>query len=154
RVLQALAVRRWDVVAAPPDVDLFVPVLGCRLGLAEALQVAVVALVQRLVLDDRKIGNAELAERDAERLLRAHQLRGEGAGEGALRVAESYSGGVRLGAPLLGQRDVDPAGEAVLEVPLRLSVAEQDEDGHVGFLSMTRARETSRLSELVVASRR
>ncbi len=41
--------------------------------------------------------------------------------------AQQLAAAARLGHPLLGQVDVDPAGEQVLGVPLALAVAEQDQ---------------------------
>ena len=41
-------------------------------------------------------------------------------------LAELLTAADRLGAALVGQRDVDPAGEEVLGVPVALAVAEQD----------------------------
>jgi hypothetical protein len=40
---------------------------------------------------------------------------------------ELLAAGDRLLATLLGQRDIDPAGEQVLRVPFALSVAQQDQ---------------------------
>ena len=50
--------------------------------LVQAGQIAVVALVQRLVADDRNAGLTHLAEQEIERALRALQRRGEGDVEG------------------------------------------------------------------------
>ena len=46
----------------------------------------------------------------------------------------------RLGAALLGQVDVDPAGEEVLGVPLALAVAEQDQGVRHAWISSVRGR--------------
>ena len=56
-VFQGLAflAGRGDVVGASPDLDLRVAVLGRRFGLVQPLQVAVVALVQRLVALRRQV---------------------------------------------------------------------------------------------------
>jgi hypothetical protein len=42
-------------------------------------------------------------------------------------AADQLAALARLGLALGGQVDVDPAGEAVFEVPLALAVAKQDE---------------------------
>jgi hypothetical protein len=45
------------------------------------------------------------------------------------------AGLARLGTALLGDVHVHPAGEAVVEVPLALAVAQQDESGgHIQFI--------------------
>src|SRR5215212_1098911 len=47
-------------------------------------------------------------------------------------IAELPTTAQRLGTALVGERDVDPAGEEVLGVPDALAVAEQDDGvGHV-----------------------
>ena len=51
----------------------------------------------------------------------------------ALLAHQAATGG-GLGTALFAQVDVDPAGETVLEVPLALAVAQQDElAGHWGL---------------------
>jgi hypothetical protein len=40
-----LKFRRWDVIAASPDKNLFFAVLFCSLGFIEALKCAIVTLV-------------------------------------------------------------------------------------------------------------
>src|SRR5438876_691389 len=47
-----------------------------------------------------------------------------------LPAAKLLAGSARLGLAARRERLVHPAGEAVLEVPLRLAVAEQDQVGH------------------------
>src|SRR5581483_10582692 len=131
---QALAAGGRDVVAAAPDVDLLVAVLLRGLRLVQPLQVAVVPLVQRLVALDREIVRCELLEDDRERLLRAHELRREAAREADAGFLQAAAGAARLLASLLGERDVDPAREAVLEVPLGLAVTEEDQNGHAHSL--------------------
>ena len=44
-----------------------------------------------------------------------------------VRVLDQLAAAHRLGATLLGEVDVDPAGEEVLLVPVGLAVAQQDE---------------------------
>src|SRR5258706_10821671 len=50
RVLEALTAWRRDVIAAAPDVHLLLAPAAPRIVLIEAGQVAIIALVQRLVL--------------------------------------------------------------------------------------------------------
>ena len=120
-----------DVVAAPPQLDLGLAVLGRRLLLVEPLQRAVVALVQPPVAADRQPAPPGLAE---------GQL---GGGDGPdqhrgvqdPQVEVVLGGHQRPGRPGLGlavgaQLDVDPPGEQVLGVPDRLPVPEQDQVGH------------------------
>jgi hypothetical protein len=80
RVFQALAARpRWGyVVAAAPDVDLLLAVLFAGFVLVQALEVAVVALVQGLVALGRQAGLAEHVEHDGQGVLGALQVGGVG----------------------------------------------------------------------------
>src|SRR6478736_6283754 len=69
--------RRRDVVAAAPDEHLLLAELGRRLGLVEALQRAVVPLVQAPVLLDRQPQPVHLFQREVERADGALQQGGE-----------------------------------------------------------------------------
>ncbi len=125
--------RGRDVEAAAPEHELLLAVLLHRLLLVLALEGAVVALVEPPAALDRDpvpVGGVERQARgvDGATLHRGVHDVGEDAG-----LAEELTPADRLGAALVGQRDVDPAGEEVLGVPLALTVAEQDEGvGHVG----------------------
>src|SRR4249919_620902 len=55
---------------------------------------------------------------------------GEAAIEFEALVGQQASGAAGLGDALLAKVDVPPAGESILEVPLRLAVAQQDERRH------------------------
>jgi len=59
--------------------------------------------------------------------------RGEGESRQHALFGEQSPGGARFLRALFGHVDIPPAGEAVLEVPLRLAVAEQDEGRHQPF---------------------
>jgi murein tripeptide amidase MpaA len=59
----------------------------------------------------------------------------------SLSDRQQRAGGGRLGHARFGQVDVPPAGEAVLEVPLRLAVPQQDQSGHQAG-SLTRLAES------------
>ena len=117
--------RRRGVVAAPPDQHLLVAVLLGGLALVEALQPAIVALVEAPGVHHRQPGAVELVERVPERAGGAL----EDAGVGDVEVVT-----LRLQQParLLGlldaggrQIDIGPAGETVLEIPGRFAVADQ-----------------------------
>src|SRR5262245_45062015 len=117
---QALAPGRSDVVAAAPELDLGVAELLRRLGLVETLEVAVHALVEGRIL---------LGGQCAE----AGRLEGQGGGvdralqDGGVELVDAVAAqllarGARLVLALGRERHVDPAREAVLEVPLGLAV--------------------------------
>ena len=118
--------RRRDVVGAAPDLDLLLAVLGRGLGLVQALQRAVVALVEAPALVHRDPVLVQLAQRDVEGADGALERGGIGHVEAQAFLAHQAAAGRGLGPALLGEVDVDPAGEAVLEVPLALAVAQQD----------------------------
>jgi hypothetical protein len=95
------------------------------LGLVESLQLAVVPLVQRGAALDRQVSLPDHPQDDVERLDGALQLRRVGAVEAY--AAQRLAGALSLAAAGLGQRNVDPAGEAVLQIPLRFAVPYQDQ---------------------------
>src|SRR3954453_5368562 len=132
RMRGIVAGERWrrHVVAAAPDADLLVTVAGRRLGLVQALQPAVVALVQAPALDLRQPHHVELVEDDPERADGALQDRGVGEVEAQALGLQEAPGEARLLDAALAEVDVDPAGEAVLLVPVALAVAHHHEDGH------------------------
>ena len=126
--LVALFQRRGPrVVAAPPDLHLVLAVPLGGLGLVQALQRAVVALVELPSLDDGKPGAVDLVEHDVERV------------DGTLQVARVANveiealGGKRLPtlnglcATGIGQVDVGPSGEEVLLVPFAFPMPDEDE---------------------------
>src|SRR3954451_20770171 len=122
--------RGRDVVAAAPDVDLLVAVPGRCLGLVQALQAAVVALVQLPALELRQPHHVELVEDDPERADGALQDRGVGEVEAQALGLQEAPREARMLDAALAEVDVDPAGEAVLLVPVALAVAHHNEDGH------------------------
>src|SRR6185369_9447560 len=129
-VFEAFAFRRSDVVASPPDVDLLLAVLLGGFRLVESLQGAVVALVERLVALDRNSVRAKPVEHDAKRFLRARKIGRERAIEMDAGFFQQLAGAGRFGAAELGQWNVDPPGEPVLEVPLRLTMTDESESRH------------------------
>ena len=132
-VAQALAAGRRDVVGAPPDVHLlFAPALA-RVVLVEADEVAIVALVERLVGQHRNVALAHLFHNEIERARRPLERRRERNVERDAQRLELAAGGARFGNALRRKVDVAPAGEQVLEVPLALAVAHEHEKA-VGHL--------------------
>src|SRR5687768_10092810 len=73
----------------------------------------------------------ELLERDPERLDRSLEHGRVGHVELEALVAEQLTGCSCFGHTELAQRNIDPAREAVLEVPLTLAVSQEDELVHV-----------------------
>jgi len=129
--------RRWrNVVAAPPDLDLFGTVLRDGLGLVETLQGTIVALVESPAALDREPHHVQLVERDPQRADGAFQHRGERDVERDALGPEQLAGLLGLDESLRREVHVDPAREQVLEVPDALAVAQQDEfaGAHDGFV--------------------
>ncbi len=122
--------RRRNVIGAAPDQDLFGAVPLGRLGLVEAGEAAVVALVQPPILLGRDPHLTRGVQRQPEGANGAGQNRGEGLVEFDPSRLQKLSGLAGFFLALGRQIDVHPSGEAVLEVPLALAVADQDKLGH------------------------
>jgi len=137
---------RGDVVRAAPDEDLVLAVLVDGLLLVEALEGAVVTLVElpRLVGGDpHEVGLLEDVPQSADGAL---QERGVGnAGLETLGLDELTSLNDLLVA-LGTERDIDPSGELVLQIPRRLSVTDKDKSRLVGSLSSGEATSSYHLS--------
>ena len=99
RVPQAFAARRRDVVGAAPYQHLLVAPFLARIVLVEADEIAIVALVQRLILEDRDFVLAHLGEHQIERALRALERGGEGDIEFDSARLQLPAGLLRLGNP-------------------------------------------------------
>src|SRR5262245_10481961 len=126
-ILQAFAAGRRDVVGAAPDMHLLSAPLLARVVLVEARELAVVALVERLVLEHRNRFLPEFVEHEVEGALRALEGRRERHVELQALALELASGGARLVDAALGEIDIAPAGEQVLLVPLAFAMAHEDE---------------------------
>ena len=122
-----LELRRPDVIAAAPDLDLLLPVFLGGLLLVEALQRSVVALVQPPAALHRDPARP-ISARASSAVWIARTSTEVCTTEGASPASYQAPGLDRLPHPLLAERDVMPAGEQVLEVPGALPVAEQDQD--------------------------
>ena len=119
--------RRRGVVAAAPGHELLFAVLIAGLGLVQALQRTVVALVEAPVALHRDPVAVRLVQRDIRGHDRAAQQRGEQDGRLDSRVPNQLAGPLGLGLALVGEADVHPPGELVRCVPFALPVAEEDQ---------------------------
>jgi hypothetical protein len=122
--------RRRGVEAAAPDLHLVLAVLGRRLGLVQPGKPAVVTLVQAPVLG---FGNPHAAcrlEREVERADRTGLHGGEGERRKHALLAQQRAGSPCFGLALLSEIDIPPAGKTVLEVPLALAMADEDQARH------------------------
>ncbi|AWY95163.1 Phosphate transport system regulatory protein PhoU [Propionibacterium freudenreichii] len=124
--------RRRHVVAATPGHELLLAVLVADLGLVEALQGAVVALVEAPAALHRNPEAIGLVKGQVRGVDGAAQQRGvHDVGQQSLLGQQLATMGC-LPHALLVEVDVDPAGEQVFRVPFALAMAEQDQlRGHV-----------------------
>src|SRR6185369_12612715 len=103
------------VITPTPDLDLLVTPLRRGLGLVQALQVAVHALVECDVAGRRPLADPGGLEREVRGVDCALQDRRKHLVD--LSIAELLSGCARFLLAFRRKWDVDPAREAVLEVP-------------------------------------
>src|SRR6185503_433072 len=127
--------RRRDVVAAPPDLDLRVAVLRRRLGLVQALQGAVVTLIETPASLDGNPQKVELVERNPAGAKGALQDRRVGNVEDVALGLQQLARGGRFLAAFVTQVDVGPPGEPVLFVPGAFAVPQEDYLVHATYLS-------------------
>src|SRR5262249_37387597 len=119
---------RADVIAPSPELDLLATPLADGFGLVQTLEIPVHALVERLVPLDGDAADAGFFERERRGVGGALQDRREEHVDPP--AAKLPAGGPPFRFALRRERDVDPAREAVLEVPLRLAVTEENQLGH------------------------
>jgi hypothetical protein len=84
------------------------------------------SLVKRLVSDDAHVGRPHFLESQSERDLSSLEVRCEAPVEADFLGQHPRTGPFRFGAAEFGKRHVLPPGEAVVEVPLRLTVAKKN----------------------------
>jgi hypothetical protein len=140
--------RRRGVVAAAPDQHLLVAVLLGGFGLVQALQAAVVALVQAPGMHHGQPGAVEFVQRVPQGAGGALEHAGVGHVEVVALGLEQPAGLLGLLHAGLGQVDVGPAGEAVFEIPGRFAVADQYQFVHVGGLWMRLGNQHSKIPGL------
>lgn len=127
-VFEGFAAGRGDVVGSAPDMDLLFAIFFAHIVLIESGKVTVIAFVESLVADD---GGGSLSGRieDVRKgVLGAAQSRG--VGDVNRNIFDELAGAPGFGDALFGEGDVHPSGKSVLEVPKRLTVADEDEFRH------------------------
>src|SRR5271166_5819896 len=127
-IFEAFAPRRRHVIRTPPDVHLLGAPFRSRIILVEPGQITVVALVERLVAENRNVGLSHLLENKIKRALRPDQRRSEAYVEEETLRLELAAGGACLRDAVLGEVDVLPAGEEIPEIPLALAMTHQHEN--------------------------
>src|SRR5690606_25266700 len=100
-------------------------VLFGRLLLVQSLEGAVVALIETPVTTDRDPVEAHLPQGDLGGVGGTQQKRRVENAESVPVLGHQLPRPARLFLPLLGEGDIGPAGEQVLEIPGRLTVPEQ-----------------------------
>src|SRR5665213_250418 len=89
-------------------------------------QIAVVALVEGMVFDEWDFALAHFLKHQIERALRADQRRGVGGREVQALRLQFAAGLARFRHALVGQVDVLPTREQVLQVPVALAMTHKD----------------------------
>src|ERR1019366_9356047 len=125
------------------DVHLLLAPFLARVVLVETDQLAVVALIERLVLEHGNFGLAQFLQHEVERALGADQRGGEGNVELDPLRLELAAGLARLGDALVGQVDIAPAGEQVLQVPVALAVTHEHKKAVGHFVALSHLRNLS-----------
>jgi hypothetical protein len=138
---------------SPPDLHLRRAPALARVVLVEAGEIAVVALVERLVGGGRQAGLAEFAERERERVLRADQRGGEREIERQPARLQPAPRRARLLDSPRREIRVPPAGEQVFEIPVALAVAQENEEAIGGRHGSPGWRRRARLKSTKPARR-
>ena len=125
---------RGDVVRPAPDEDLLLAVLVDGLLLVEALEGAVVTFVELPCLvggDPHEVGLLEDVPQSADGALQERRV-----GNGGLEALglDELTGLDDLLVALGTERDIDPSGELVFQIPCGLSVTDKDKSRLVGSL--------------------
>ena len=134
---RVVVAQRWrsNVIASTPDLYLIGAMFGGGLCLVEALKFTVVAFIESPVAHNRNPHQVHLFHDEPKRTYRTSQ---HGRERDIERVAFGQHRLARLPGfedALLGQIDVRPSGEEILEVPLALAVANEDELSDIVGLS-------------------
>ena len=125
-------VERWrrDVVAAAPQQNLLVSETRGGFGLVQALERAVVTLVETPVRVHRYPHSVHYIQRDPQGADGSLKHGGIGEIEFEPRAAHRVAGFSRLGDSLLGEIDIGPSGEAVFPVPHAFAMTQQNKLFH------------------------
>ncbi|SPP63874.1 hypothetical protein NITLEN_10960 [Nitrospira lenta] len=132
RILQAFSPGRAHIKAPAPDLDLVVTELLGRFGFVQPLQLPIHPLIQRLVLLDRNICLSASLKRQAQSFIGPGQHRAKCSVEG--KAAQFIAGILGFLDAARGQRDIDPTGEPIFQIPLRFTVTQQDQASHSHLL--------------------
>src|SRR5690606_20960327 len=114
-----------------------VPVLRSRFGLVQALERAVMPLVEPPVPYHGDPHLVELIQHDPERADGPLQDRRVGDVELVVQVSQAARGLQGFFSPQVGEVDVGPSGEEVLQVPVALAVAAQNQFASHALLQMS-----------------
>ena len=119
--------RRLHVEGAPPDMHLFFAIFFRGFRLIQALQCAVVTLVQFPAPHHRDIGFAHLGQCQCQRMIGPLQVGGIGNVKVIAFRLHEPSGGLRLFGSLFGQVNIRPPGKTVFQIPFAFSMPQQNE---------------------------
>src|SRR5262249_30381803 len=119
---------------AAPDLDLRLAELRRCLRLVQPLKRSVMTFIEAPRTMHGNPHQVHDIERNPERANRSLQHGGVGDVEREAACEEGAPGRGRLGPPLLGQVNIGPAGEAVLAVPVALTVSQKNKFVHPGAL--------------------
>ena len=150
--------RRRHIVGAAPQVHLLIAEFRRRLCLVQALQGAVVTLVQAPVLDDGYPAAVKFFLGKPQGANRARQQRGIAQIEVQSGRLHQLSCLARVSNAFFSQVNVDPAGKSIFQIPRALAVSHQYQFFHVshqyGGLGMSIKRAGLALTELHANTRK
>jgi hypothetical protein len=99
-----------------------------RFVLVETGQIAIVAFVERLVLDRLEARLTKRGQHKVERVLGARQDARVSDIEFESLALQAFAARLRFGNAFVGETGVLPAGEQVLQIPLALPVADKHQN--------------------------
>lgn len=123
--------RRGRLVVAPlPALQLLCAERFSRLSPIHPLQHTLVPSIEAPVLQQRNPRQSHLAQNDGRRLNRPGKHRGKRHAKLRPRIAQQSPGEHRLAATALRQRDIRPPAQAILLIPKRGSMPQQNQGLH------------------------
>jgi hypothetical protein len=122
-VFEGFAVGWRNIEAAPPNVHLFFAVFFPHFVFVHPLKIAIMTLIEGFIADGGDVKTCAFLNQ-SKGVLSSDEIAGVGNIE--LEILELGSGGSGFIATLRGEGDIHPPGEAILQIPKGLAVANND----------------------------